>query len=195
MASCRLRWCPCTMVDESMVRFKAAVQDQLADFLGCRWVTLYPTAAEALYELQNSALSPPYSHQIAAFCDERSQQYFLLNTVMGSYPVDRVQRIGPGSHSDLNAANEKGPELLWWESVPYPDISYEDVESTLGNYSEASIRATDVTLSPLAAHSISTDYCFMSDMRGIIGRADFSCAALIGISQRTCDSFCGAAVS
>jgi hypothetical protein len=183
------------MVDESMAHFKTAVQDQLAEFLGCRWVALYPTAVEALYELQDSVLGPSYSHQITAFCDERSQQYFLLNTIMGSYPIDRVQRVGPGSHSDFNTANEKGPELLWWESVPYPDISHEDVESTLGNYSEASIRATDVTLSPLVAHYISTDYCFMSDMRGIIGRAGFSCAALIGISQRTGMSSCGAAVS
>lgn len=183
------------MVDESMAHFRATVQDQLAEFLGCRWVTLYPTAVEALYALQDSVLGPSYSHQIIAFCDERSPQYLLLNTVMGSYPVDRVQRVGPSSHSVFNAADEKGPELLWWESVPYPEIFYEDVESTLGNYPKALIRATDVTLSPLAAHSISTDYCFTSDMRGIIGSADFSCAALIGISQRTDIPSWGAAVS
>lgn len=48
-----------TMVDESMAHFKTAVQDQLAEFLGCRWVTLYPTAVEALYALQDSVLGPP----------------------------------------------------------------------------------------------------------------------------------------
>ena len=195
MASCQMYWCLYTMVDESIAHFKMAVQDRLAEFLGCRWVALYPTPLEALYGLQSSALGPSYPHQIRAFCDERSQQYSLLSAIMGSHPIDRVQRVSPGSYPESNAAAEKGPELLWWESVPYPDIFHGNIESALGYYSKALVRTTDVTLSPLAANSIDTDYCFMSDMRGIIGRADFSCAALIGLSRRTGDPLCGAVVS
>ena len=95
MASCQMYWCLYTMVDESIAHFKMAVQDRLAEFLGCRWVALYPTPLEALYGLQSSALGPSYPHQIRAFCDERSQQYSLLSAIMGSHPIDRCSVSAP----------------------------------------------------------------------------------------------------
>jgi len=158
-------------------------------------VTLYPTFIEALYALQESVLSAPVSRQIVAICDERSEQYSLLNSILGSYPVDRVLRVDPALEWRAATVDEVRPDLLWWESVPYPKISWEGVESSIGMFPEAPIRVVDATMSPLAIQLVDTDYCLLSDMRGIVGHANISCAALVGVSRRAGSAPFGDAVS